>query len=125
MEQIRQARASLQKFRLRLLRPSIAALESGSAELVVALDCMKRLELALASGGTGAKALDQALKSEISGLRRDLQQVNALLEAAGKFYEGWARLLSSASDDSAANYTAAGKPQAVVSSETNSMVIHG
>lgn len=125
LEQIRQARSSLQKFRLRLLRPSIAALESGSADLVVALDCMKRLEPALASGVARPKAVDQSLQLEIAALRRDLQQVNALLEGAAKFYEGWARLLSSASDDSVANYTSAGRPQPAVSSETSSMVIHG
>jgi hypothetical protein len=111
LEQIKTARGSLQKFRMKLLRPSVAALESGSADLVIALECLKRLE--------------QAMASEVASLRRELQQVNALLDGAGKFYEGWSRLLSCAADDGAANYTAHGKAAASVSNESNNVVIHG
>ena len=38
--EIRAARASLQKFRLKLLRPSIAALEGGSGDLKLAVECL-------------------------------------------------------------------------------------
>ena len=124
--QIRTARSSLQKFRLKLLRPSVVALESGSADLVVALECLKWLEPVLATRGQRPAALEQALELEVSSLRRELQQVNALLEGASNFYEGWARLLSNAGDDGAANYTASGKPGAPISNDSNNVVvIHG
>src|ERR1700686_5206148 len=91
--QIRAARASLQKFRLKLLRPSIAALESGSADLMNAVECLERLEPILRSRGPRPVGVEQALRLEVGGLRRDLQQVNALLAGAGRFYQGWSRLL--------------------------------
>jgi hypothetical protein len=125
IEQIRTARGSLQKFRLKLLRPSVVALESGSADLVVALECLKWLEPVLTSHGGRSVAHEQALELEVASLRRELQQVNALLDGAGKFYEGWSRLLACASDDGAANYTANGQPSASISNESNTEVIHG
>ena len=65
------------------------------------------------------------LHLELASLRRELQQVNALFEGVGKFYEGWSRLLSSAIDEATANYTAAGKPVVSISKQSNSVVIHG
>jgi hypothetical protein len=124
LEQIKTARARLQKFRLKLLRPSVGALESGSADLMVAVECLSQLEPVLASRPRSA-SLDRDLHLEVAGLRRELQQVNALFEGAGKFYEGWSRLLSSAGDEATANYTASGKPGASISKQSNSVVMHG
>jgi hypothetical protein len=122
--QIRAARASLQKFRLKLLRPSVAALESGSADLLLAVEYLERLEPVLRSRGPRPTDLDQALRLEVAGLRRDLQQVNALLEGAGRFYQGWSRLLGCAADDGAANYMANGQPGSLFHN-TKKAVIHG
>ena len=124
LEQIKTARARLQKFRIKLLRPSVGALESGSADLMVAVECLSQLEPILASRPRSA-SLDRALRLEVASLRRELQQVNALFEGAGRFYEGWSRLLSSAPDEAAANYTASGKPGASISRQSNRVVIHG
>jgi hypothetical protein len=123
--QIKAARASLQRFRLKLLRPSIAALESGSADLLFAVEALERLEPVLKSRGPRPVALDQALRLELAGLRRELQQVNALLQGAGTFYQGWSRLLGCAADDGAANYTANGQPGALFPNDTKNAVIHG
>ena len=123
--QIRAARASLQKFRLKLLRPSVAALESGSADLLFAVEALERLEPVLRSRGPRPVALEQALRLELAGLRRELQQVSALLQGAGRFYEGWSRLLGCAADDGAANYTANGQPGVLFPNNTKNAVIHG
>ncbi len=124
--QIRAARASLQKFRLKLLRPSVAALESGSADLMFAVGCLERLEPVLKSRGTLPLAIERALRLEVAGLRRDLEQVKALLEGAGRFYQGWSRLLGCATGAEAANYTADGQPGASVSNDMRKAVmIHG
>src|ERR1700682_6061804 len=124
LEKIKTARGSLQEFRLKLLTPSVGALESGSADLMVAVECLTQLEPVLASRPRSA-SVDRALHTEVAGLRRELEQVNALMDGVGKFYEGWARLLSSASDDATANYTANGKPGAPIFNDSNNEVIHG
>jgi hypothetical protein len=123
--EIRTARASLQKFRLKLLRPSVAVLQSGSTDLALAIECLRQLEPVLSSQGPRPAVLERALGLEVSGLRRELAQVNALMEGAGKFYEGWARLLFPTSDDGAANYALDGKPRASVANRSNTVVIHG
>jgi hypothetical protein len=124
LQKIKTARGSLQEFRLKLLTPSVGGLESGSADLMVAVECLTQLEPVLASRPRSA-SVDRALRTEVAGLRRELEQVNALMDGAGKFYEGWARLLSSASDDATANYTANGKPGAPIFKDSNNEVIHG
>jgi hypothetical protein len=123
--QIKAARASLQKFRLKLLRPSAAALESGSDDLLFAVERLERLEPVLRSRGPCSLAVEEALRLEVAGLRRDLLQVNALLQGAGSFYQGWSRLLGCAGDDGAANYTANGQPSALFPNNTKNAVIHG
>jgi hypothetical protein len=125
LEKIKTARARLQEFRLKLLRPSVGTLESGSADLIVALECLSQLEPFLASRPRSA-SLERALHLEVASLRRELEQVNALFEGAGKFYEGWSRLMSSAVDDAMSNYTANGKPSVPISMQSNNVVvIHG
>jgi hypothetical protein len=124
LEQVRQARASLQKVRMKLLRPSVVSMESSADDLVVALEYLKRLEPMLGSRHRSGVGAEQALRLEIAGLRRELQQVNELMNGAGKFYEGWARLMSTA-DECTANYTGEGKPGGRDSRESGSLVIHG
>ncbi len=125
LEQIKMARGSLQKFRGKLLRPCAAILESGSADLAAALDCLKRVEPVLARGGRRNPAYEQMLRLEVSSLRGELQQVNALLEGASQFFQGWSRLMSPAGDDAAANYTAKGTAGSQISSNPKHVVIHG
>jgi len=123
LEQVKKARASLQKFRLKLLRPSVATLESGAADLAVAIEYLERIEPA--SRIKRSPVLAQSLRLEVAGLRRELEQVNALLEGAGNFYQGWARLLGLGSEDEAANYRANGQPVACISSASKNVVVHG
>ena len=125
LEQIRTARDSLQKLRSKLLRPSVTALESGSADLVTALECIKRVELLPASPLRRSAIVEQALRLELSSLRHELQQVNALMDSVGKFYEGWSRLVSCATDDADANYTCGGKSGLPPLHESKNVVIHG
>jgi len=123
--QLRAARASVQKFRAKLLRPSIAALESGFADLKFAVGCLERLEPLLRARGALSLAVEHALRLEVTGLRGDLQQAHALLEGAGKFYQGWSRLLGCAAEEEAANYTAYGRPGPLLANDSKSVVIHG
>jgi hypothetical protein len=124
LEQIQMARGSLRKFRLKLLRPSIDVMERGSADLALALECLTKLQPSLSSGGPRAASTNRALGLQIASLRRELQQVNALMEGAGKFYAGWASLLFSASDDGDANYNLHGK-LGPIAGKSNKVVIHG
>jgi hypothetical protein len=124
-EEIRSARKSLEKFRLKLLRPSAAVMESGAADLGRALECLGHLQPALSTQTRRPAILERALGLEIANLRRELQQVHALMAAASKFYEGWARLLGSPSDDTAANYTPQGRPGISLSNQSSNLVMHG
>lgn len=125
LEQIRKARASLQKFRLKLLCPTVATLESGATDLGAAVECLQRIEPAPAHRGRRSPGVEHALRLEVEGLRRDLQQVHALLEGAGNFYQGWSRLVGCSADKESSNYTAHGKPVACISSASKNVVIHG
>jgi hypothetical protein len=125
LQQIRTARASLEKFRLKLLCPSISALEGGAADLGVAVKCLQRIEPALASPNRRSPNLERILRIEVAGLRRDLQLVTALFKAAGSFYQGWSRLMGSASDEGNTTYMANGKQGAPVLVPSKNPVMHG
>jgi len=111
LEQARKARRILEKVRGSLLRPTVEALHGGVAGLNKAAECLQALEaqLKLPLADPGAR---QALGAEIAGLRQELRSVEKLAAAAGKFFEGWARL-ANAADQSTANYTAGGQTAAV------------
>ena len=125
LAQIKAARGSLQKFRSKLTRPSVATMASGHTDLVVAVDCLSGLEPMLSARGPRSSSLDEALQREVAGLRLEIQQVHALLEGAGNFYQGWSRLLGYAADEGAANYTANGKLGASISDQPKNAVMHG
>lgn len=125
LEHIKSARRRLEKFRQKLMRPSVAALEGGFSDLSGAVDCLKQAEPILALAERRSPSLEQALRLEVAGLSRELQQVKALMVGAGRFHEGWARLLSSCSEAAGANYTPSGRPGVYDSSKSNHVVIHG
>lgn len=124
-ENLTQARRRLESVRLKLLRPTVETLDAGAAELNVAVQCLERLESELSSPGPRDIASRGKLESEILLLSRELQHVNTLLVSAGKFYQGWARLLANEGGDAPLNYTAAGKPGPVIPIDTRRLVIHG
>src|SRR5437016_13356643 len=89
-----QARRSLEKVRIKILHPTVETLDSSAWDLMAAADSLRRLELDLASRGWRSAGSERPLELELSAMRRDLQGVTELLESAGKFHEGWARLAS-------------------------------
>ena len=111
LEQARKARRILEKVRGNLLRPTVEALHSGVAGLKKAVECLEALEAQLRLP-LADPAARHAVGVEIAGLRKELRAVEKLAAAAGKFFEGWARL-ASVFDQSTANYTAGGQTAAV------------
>ena len=119
LERIRQARESLERVREKLLSPSAEALEAGALEVARAVDLLQGIAESDEDGKLGVR---QALRAELSGLRRELGTVNELLQAAGRFYAGWAQLISGV-DSGPSNYTSDGKAR---QTETRrGLVIHG
>lgn len=109
LDKVKQARRSLDKVRLKLLSPSIQAMDGSTAELSIAVESLRTLEVSFAAGRRLTPEWRRLLEQEMVGLRRELAEANALLQNAGKFYRGWARLIATV-DDAPANYGMAGKP---------------
>lgn len=97
---IEQARHQVEHVRRRLLRPSPAALDRCLADIESAIACMRDLESQIQSGGQ----YPELVRAELACLQRELNRVSTLMETAGRFYQGWARLISS-DEDAPANYT--------------------
>jgi hypothetical protein len=125
----KQARRSLEKVRQNLLTPTIKTLNSSTIDLAEAIDCMKQLEKECLSNQGRPPGLRRALEHEMIVLRQELQAVKALAAGAGKFIEGWARLIRPPVDDAPANYTNRGTPGVVVPIDSpcssKRLVIHG
>jgi hypothetical protein len=105
VERVRHARCMLERMRGRLLRPTLDSLDATAADLSLAVESLRQLDLSFQSpiwhGLTRRR-----IETEVVALRGALRSVEELLKNAGKFYAGLARLL--APDDAPANYTAAG-----------------
>jgi len=110
VDKAKQARRSLEKVRQKLLSPSIQAMDGSASELGVAVECLKQLEASFCSGQRLAPPGRRLLELEMAGLRRELGEVSTLLQNAGKFYVGWARLVSTGIDDAPAHYSVQGMP---------------
>jgi hypothetical protein len=110
VERVRQARCILERMRGRLMRPTFESLDASAADLELAVECLRQLDISLQSpiwhGLTRRK-----VETEVVGLRLALRSIQELLNNAGRFYAGLARLL--APDDAPANYTSAGALAAV------------
>lgn len=124
LEAIRKARGILGKLQGKLLNPSIEAFDSGASELMTAIASLQSLESGLAAGNERRSNLQSALAPELHALRLDLQHARALVEGAGKFYQGWARLVLSQAEEESAVYNASGKPGARPVS-AGKVVLHG
>jgi hypothetical protein len=122
LDRVRQARRSLEKARLKLLSPSIRSMDNTASDLAMAVECLRKLESALASGPPWAPEWRRSLAAEMGNLRRDLKEVYNLLANVGKFYQGWARLVSAGADDAPANYNARGT-QSPASAHQSSKVV--
>ena len=123
LDQARRARHILEKVRVRLLHPTVEALNAGAEDLRLAVACLQQLETSLAKGERQG-AIGPALQSEIAQARRELRCVQALVAGAGKFHTAWGRLMTAA-DEGTANYTASGNAAGPTSADPARLVIHG
>jgi hypothetical protein len=122
VERVRQARCILERMRGRLLQPTFQALDSSAADLNLAVECLRQLDVSLKSPIWQGLAR-RKLEREVVALRQAVRSVEVLLKNAGKFYAGLARLL--APDQAPANYTSAGTSGAPSPAGTASVVVHG
>ena len=122
VERVRQARCILERMRGRLLRPTLDALDSSARDLNLAVECLKQLDVSLKSPIWQGLAR-RKIEAEVVTLRRAVRTVEELLQNAGKFYAGLARLM--APDDAPANYTAAGTSAGSMPTTAGSVVLEG
>jgi hypothetical protein len=125
LDRVKQARHSVERVRLGLLRPSVEAFDSAAADLTAAVECLGWLGSNPPLRARRGDGSERTLQAEISGLRGDLQKVNALVESAGKFFEGWGRLVSGDAEDGPSNYTAAGTTRPPAARPGARLVLHG
>ncbi|HUJ49674.1 MAG TPA: hypothetical protein VLW25_05730 [Bryobacteraceae bacterium] len=123
IEKVREARRSLGAVCERLQCPSVESWKASERELITAIECLHALEQGLRSTGT-ASPHSQTLSAEMAAIRRELARAQALLVAAGKFYQGWARLAGLAEEEMA-NYTARRAGAPVLPIRSSQVVIHG
>lgn len=119
---VRQARTILERMQHRLSRPSFEAIGACAADLDVAVECLRQLDVSLESPIWHGLAR-QAVEAEVVALRGNLRSVEELLRNAGKFYGGLARLL--APDDAPANYTAGGTHMPPPPEASGTVALHG
>src|SRR5271165_4341333 len=98
IQSARQARKMIRLIRNQLLSPTPEMFSTCASSLGEAIAALGRMEGELLSGADqpdAAQACIQAciLGGELQSLRRELSEVNALLHAAGSFYEGYGRLI--------------------------------
>jgi hypothetical protein len=122
VERVRQARCILERMRGRLLQPTFQALDSSAADLNLAVECLRQLDVSLKSPIWQGLAR-RKLEREVVALRQAVRSVEVLLKNAAKFYAGLARLLTP--DEAPANYTSAGTSGAPSLGSTASVVVHG
>jgi excinuclease UvrABC nuclease subunit len=123
-EQAREARRRLQKVCDRLLHPGVKAFDASAEDLNGAIACLERLETALASN-SGGRTGRQAIAAEIVGLSREVSKARALLETAGKFYAGWARLIDASPEETVIDYTSSGRSRAAISIDRGRVAMDG
>jgi hypothetical protein len=120
---LRQARRRLERMQGRLLNPNFQSLEDCASDLASAAGLIRKLD----SQSAVWKGIDRAaLEGEVTGLRRTVDGVEALLANAGRFYAGCIHILSG--DQAPPNYTPGGSlalSPGQDSAETTRLVMHG
>ncbi len=122
IDRVRQARTILERMRARLTHPSLETIDACAADLNIAVECLRQLDISSESP-IWHGLTRQVIETEVVALRRSLRSVEGLLRNAGKFYAGLARLL--APDEAPANYTAAGAQLPPPPSSAGSIALHG
>ena len=116
-------RRSLEMVCERLQRPSMDSWKASENELTSAIACLHDLEQSLRPVPV-SRLHAQTLAAEIAAIRREMAKAQALMLAAGKFYQGWARLMGGAEEETA-NYTPCGAAAPVPASNSGRLVVHG
>src|SRR5260370_24529852 len=93
IESARQARRSIHLIRQRLLNPTAKALESCTPHLRAAIASLERLQHELETPESQTSPDRNVLRTEMSELRRELAQVNALMQNASAFHAAMSYLL--------------------------------
>jgi len=122
IDRVRQARMMLERMRSRLAHPTFEAIDACAADVNVAVECLRQLDVSVESP-IWHGLTRQVIEAEVVALRRSLRSVEELLRNAGKFYGGLARLL--APDEAPANYTAAGAQLPPPQASGGSIALHG
>jgi hypothetical protein len=113
----------------RLECPTVESLDTSSAELNAAVRSLQFLEGSLksmrSSDGTAAAANGSlALANEIRAIRRELSRAQALLKAAGRFFQVCAQLMGR--EEASENYTMRGVAAGpVLAVDRGKVVVHG
>ena len=124
IQKARQARRCLSMVCQRLQRPSMESWNASQRDLTTAIGCLGELEqILLRMRGSGPPS--QLLTAEMAAIRSQISQVQELLLAVGKFYQGWGRLLGIGAEEESANYTPHGTAASVVSINSGQVVMHG
>ena len=121
LNRVKQARRIVEKVRGRLMHPTIQAMDRGAAELSAAAECLANLESALRR--SGRELHWPGVEAELARLRLEMRNVQQLVEGAGRFYVGWARLI--APDQAPANYAANGRVEQPAPVAAGEVVLHG
>jgi hypothetical protein len=123
LERARQARRSIERVCERLTAGSVQRLDSSAADVETAIRCLKHLEdrLLAADRPPGWPQL----VAEVRSIEREVVRAQQLLDAAGQFYAGWAKLAAAAGDNGPGNYTASGKPGISCERNLSEVVLHG
>ena len=122
IERVCQARFILERMRARLLCPSYDALDRSTADLNLASDCLRQVDVTMNSPIWRGRAR-QKIEPEVLALRCAIRSIQGLLKNAGRFYAGLARLMSP--DEAPVNYTAAGTSGTPVRVAKGTVVVHG
>ena len=120
-ERARQVRCSIRRLCQLFQQPSISSWNAAASELRSALESLVALEHEMRAGAPRASAL----VSEISALRRDVAQAQALLVSAGRFYQGLAALVEQQETQPIVHYTPRGPAAPPLSLAPGKVLVHG
>jgi hypothetical protein len=91
-----QARDQLRQVRRLLLNPNPRQVERCAPLLQEAAGCLRNLQQMAQQDQLQDPAERRELRRELGEVRREMEQVQILLQNASKFYLGWAQLLGAA-----------------------------
>lgn len=124
LQKIAQARGQVERVRRKLGDPTPDAMDACAVELSQAVENLRQVETRLQSS-PGGRQPSRVLYLEIAKLAHELQQVNALMGGAARFFEGWARLASAGAAETPPGYDSSGKVRPARTRQAGRLVLHG